>query len=600
MKRLVNGIAIITIAASLWTQPTINLQATGLNDSKRDADISENTAFTTSANVSKSASTQNASGITLGAYVIPTYNYGDEVRNFNNLTGKKLGIAMYYLDWSLTYRDGGWFLGQQLDYQLVAADHPAIMLAWEPKNGRRGLGCNQDYNGGIPPASIAAGGCDTYIRNYARALKAERRRFVLKLAHEMNGSATPYWPGHFGQTPGDYINMFRRVRQLFREEGVSNVEFLWAPNFDSYPNTPGNQPTDYYPGDDVVDWVGINAYNYAQHAPGGAWAWRSLDSFVGQRLKDFACRYPKPQMIHEFGTVEGQNKAGWILDAYQTMQNYPYLRAVVYYNDRDFANANADFRITGSTAKDGGVKELSNWTSAYRQAVSSSAFNSKLPSAAEANPGGVNCGTPPTATPVPPTATPIPPTATPVPPTATPVRPTATSVQPTSTPIPPTATPVPEATSTPVPEATSTPMPEDTATPIPPTATPMPTSTPESIRPTATPIPVPLAPFVISATGENRKIILSWPKIQNAYFYKVHIECPAGASPPAQTGNCDEPADTGETNYVFSGLTNYARYRVQVVGMDGDGNPISALTPIIAMPYDKDLAIFLPFLRGRR
>lgn len=594
MKRLVNSIAICAIAASLWTQPTIHLQANSSPDNMRhDADANETVSLLGSADASKSGTTQNASGITVGAYVIPTYNYGTEIANFNNLTGKKLGVAMYYLDWALTYRDGGWFLGIQMDYQLNAVDHPAIMLAWEPKNGKRALGCNQDYNGGIPPASIAAGGCDGYIRNYAKALKAEsKRRFILKLAHEMNGAATSYWPGHFNQTPGDYVNMFRRVRALFREEGATNVEFLWAPNFDSYPDTPGNQPTDYYPGNDVVDWVGINAYNYAQTAPGGAWPWRSFDSFVGNRLKDFACRYPKPQMIHEFGTVEGQNKAGWILDAYNAVQNYPFVKAIVYYNDRDFSNPNADFRITGSTAKDGGVKALSNWTSAYQQAVSSSAFNSKLPSLAEANPGGVNCGgTPPTAAP---TATPIPPTATPVPPTATPFRPTATPLPPTATPIPP-----PQATATPIPP-TATPLPEATQSPEEPTATSVPTATPESIRPTATTEPVPLLPFVISATGENRKIILSWPRIQNAYFYKVHIECPAGASPPAQTGTCDEPADTGETNYVFSGLTNYARYKVRVVGMNSDGNPISSLTPVIAMPYDKELAIFMPFIKSRR
>jgi hypothetical protein len=558
MKRLVNGLVAIVLLITIIWQPENDLQAS-------------NSELV-------SGEGESASGITLGAYVIPTYNYGAEITSFNKLTGKNIGVALMFVDWANDFSPFQ-FLFNQIQWQMNPADFPAVMLTWAPVNGRASLGCNSDYNGGVPPASVASGACDRYIRNYAKSLKAQPLRVIMKFAHEMNVASHAWWPGNHRQSAGDFINMWRRVRQLFREEGANNVEFLWGPNFDSYPDTPGNQPTDYYPGNDYVDWVGVNAYNYYSQAPGGAWAWRSFESFVGGRLNDFACRYPKPQMVHEFGTIEGQNKAAWIQEAYRVVQNYPFVKAIVYYNDRDFGNPNADFRITSSTAKDGGVRALSNWTSAYQQAVSSPVFNSKLPSLADANPGGTNCGgvpppqPAPTATSVPPTATPIPPT--PIPPTATPIPPTATRIPPSPTPVPP--------------------PPEPPSQPIQPT----PTTEPAPIIPQATPTPVALAPYIVTATGENRKVILNWPRVQNAYFYNLYIECPPGASPPAQTGSCDNPANTGDTNYVFSGLSNFVRYRVRVVGMDSDGKPMAELYPVTAMPYDKDLAVFVPFVRSR-
>ncbi len=164
-------------------------------------------------------------------------------------------------------------------------------------------------------------------------------------------------------------------------------------------------------------------------------------------------------------------------------------------------------------------------------------------------------------TPTPTNTPPLPATPTPTPTT----RPTSTPspMSPTSTPIVQTATPIPP---------TVTPS-HQTATPIPPTATPIP--------PTATPSPS--ASF--SAIGDNRRILLSWPSVPNTYVYKVYIECPAGAAPPEQTGNCNEPVDTSETKYVFSGLTNFVTYRVWVASVDNTGNPLLTMPAINVMPF---------------
>ena len=125
------------------------------------------------------------------------------------------------------------------------------------------------------------------------------------------------------------------------------------------------------------------------------------------------------------------------------------------------------------------------------------------------------------------------------------------------------------------------------ATSIPPSSTPIPTPTPRNatstpVRPTATATTSP--PTSFSVIGDNSKIHLSWPSVPNTYVYKVYIECPAGAAPPEQTGNCNEPAYTNANKYVFSGLTNFVTYRVWVASVDSSGSPLLTLPAVDVVP----------------
>lgn len=349
-----------------------------------------------------------ASSITIGIHQEPTLNYGDEINAVNRLAGKKHGIVMYYVNWANPFSNNH-FLLDQIDRQMPAADRPVIMLAWEPTNGRANLGCDKDYSGAIPPTSISNGACDQYIRAYAQQMKQRGSRFLIKFAHEMNNTAQPWSPPNFGQPPSAFIQMWRRVRNIFKTEGANNVEFVWAPIYQSWPNTPDNGPNAYYPGNEYVDWVGVSGYNYYNQLLGAPQPWLGFAQIFDGILKDFACRYPKPQIIHEFGTVEGPgggtSKSAWIADAFAQMPSYPLLRAVVWYNNRDSVNPNADFRVTTSTAFDGAVNSLpagsGAWTNAYKSAVAPSAYISALPSLQAATPASTNCGTTVTPTPNP-------------------------------------------------------------------------------------------------------------------------------------------------------------------------------------------------------
>ncbi|KAJ3163612.1 hypothetical protein HDU86_000195 [Geranomyces michiganensis] len=122
----------------------------------------------------------------------------------------------------------------------------------------------------------------TYTRN--------GRGVLLRLAPEMNGDWQPY-----GQRPLAFIAMWRKVVAAVRavETNQKGVSFIWAPNVQGgypygNPMTAAVSPTEFaaldtnkdgrltaaddgyapfYPGSDVVDWVGLSTYWFGAQYP---------------------------------------------------------------------------------------------------------------------------------------------------------------------------------------------------------------------------------------------------------------------------------------------------------------------------------------------
>lgn len=339
-------------------------------------------------------------GIAHAVHLRPTLEYGREIQKFGDLVGKRPALVMYFLDWQGNPNAQGLnryfdpYLLNTISNTLPLSERPAIMLTWQPLHGRQATGCAQDYTDGIPLPDILNGACDGYIRGFARALKARPERFLLRFAHEMNISDSPWWVGHIGADPSLYVAVWRHVHRIFSEEGVPNVEWVWSPNYASNPPDPWNNLHRYYPGDAYVDWIGLSGYNwYNTRQPV---VWRSFHDLYDAVLRDLACSYAKPQIIAEIGSVEGDGvtltKAAWIRDAYQQAPAYPFLRAVQWFNDFAYADpGSADFRITTSTAQAGDVRPLEPWTGAYREAMADSIYTTTLPSLDRATPPAPYC-----------------------------------------------------------------------------------------------------------------------------------------------------------------------------------------------------------------
>lgn len=148
---------------------------------------------------------------------------------------------------------------------------------------------------------------------------------VVRFAHEMNGS----WYA-WGQQPEAYVAAYRALA-LELDATAPGVAMMWAPNYGGgYPFTGGQFETTvgepgfdlldtngdgvltmaddpyapYYPGDDVVDWVGMSLYHWGSTYPWGENEVAEPSKFVDQlrgaynglggddsSLPDFAATY---------------------------------------------------------------------------------------------------------------------------------------------------------------------------------------------------------------------------------------------------------------------------------------------------------------------
>lgn len=92
-----------------------------------------------------------------------------------------------------------------------------------------------------------------WIIDWAKEAKKMGMPIFLRFLGEMNGD----WVSWNGD-PKKYIEKFRMVHDIM-EKYAPNVVMVWCPN-DVPIETNGVKIDDYYPGDEYVDWVGVNFY----------------------------------------------------------------------------------------------------------------------------------------------------------------------------------------------------------------------------------------------------------------------------------------------------------------------------------------------------
>jgi beta-mannanase len=240
------------------------------------------------------------------------------------------------------------------------------MITWEPWDP----GKNSNFV--VDPESqskyrlqnIINGSFDPYIRQFARDAKAVRGPIMIRLMHEMNGNWYP-WDGTVnGNSPAQFIAAWRHIHDIFKEEGATNVTWVWSVNHESVPATKRNAYRAYYPGDAYVDWTSMSGFNWGTTAPGTHW--RTFNYWYHAPLA-YLKTLKKPIVLAEFGTVEqGGSKAAWIKDAYKRIRTqHPEVKAVVYYDKREAGpGSTQDWRITTSSKS----------KLAYRSAVAAPGF----------------------------------------------------------------------------------------------------------------------------------------------------------------------------------------------------------------------------------
>ena len=116
----------------------------------------------------------------------------------------------------------------------------------------------------VTPGAIAAGRYDSYLRQYAAAVRALSAPVGLSFGHEMNVSWNSWGYGHV--PPGVFVAAWRHIHQVFAAVGARKVIWVWTAA--GIGDTPGDQnaaldPRPWWPGGAYVDWVGLDIYYFS-------------------------------------------------------------------------------------------------------------------------------------------------------------------------------------------------------------------------------------------------------------------------------------------------------------------------------------------------
>lgn len=209
---------------------------------------------------------------------------------------------------------------------LQPGHHRLLLINWKPSTH-------------LTWRQVARGAIDRHIDALADHLKKTfRHRFFLAIWHEPENDVVER-PGS-GMTAEDYRAMYRHVVLRLRSDGVT-----WAVTVMDYMGFDQWARTDFFdrlwPGNDVVDWIGLDPYGTGARS---GYAARTLGALVDRPEGDFPGYYTwaqrqhpnKPIMLAEWGVeADAGNPAGqarFFRDVARELGHYPAIKALVYFD----------------------------------------------------------------------------------------------------------------------------------------------------------------------------------------------------------------------------------------------------------------------------
>jgi beta-mannanase len=247
----------------------------------------------------------------------------EALKTFEQKTGRT--AAIYH-----TYHKGDELIPTKAEIAMTndPAKPRTLMLNWKVAYGSTW-------------AKVAAGEMDARIDREAAYLKANfTKPFFLVLHHEPENDVKP--TAGSGFTAKDFAAMYRHTILRLRAQGVTNIISTVAyMNYEKWNDSPWW--FDLYPGDDVVDWIGVDSYVNAQ--PGG---FHNGDFTYLMNRTTGKSAYPgfynwattqhptKPVMAAEWGVYDeaggtNHDKAKIYDTVVPNLSKLPAVKAVVYF-----------------------------------------------------------------------------------------------------------------------------------------------------------------------------------------------------------------------------------------------------------------------------
>ncbi|PRP78119.1 beta-mannanase-like protein [Planoprotostelium fungivorum] len=248
-----------------------------------------------------------------GSVTLPVYdsNTISSTVSLDTAIGRSSQIVQYYVNWADGYLGDNaaapdfskWgdfpkWINAAKSFSSVGLSQHVPLITWQPW-GSPYTNANTKYS----YSTISAGTWDSYVDSFGRVMNSFNSTIYIRFAHEFDGDWYP-WGAVNGNTGAGFIAAWRRV--YTRVMAVApKVQFVWCPNNS---NGKGVKFEDYYPGDQYVHWMCLDAY-----------ADSTTNSFADTITKDAIPAQPyqrltalsakKPIMIAEFGVNNmGENR----------------------------------------------------------------------------------------------------------------------------------------------------------------------------------------------------------------------------------------------------------------------------------------------------
>lgn len=240
-------------------------------------------------------------------------------------------------------------LGRRLDinHHFVKFFDPLAhpLAAWDVAEGRIPM---LSWHG-VSSSTLASGRADDWVAEQAAGVAALQAPVLVRYGWEMDSQRNARWAG----TPDEFVAAWRHLRAVFAAEGATNALWVWCPQALGFSN---GRADAYYPGEEHVDWICANGYNFSPGKP--ASGYRQLEQ-IFRPFYDWAEPLGKPLMIGETGVQERRpgEKAAWIRSANVALQQHmPAVKALVYFD----THAEYDWQLHTTPESFAGFRELAN------------------------------------------------------------------------------------------------------------------------------------------------------------------------------------------------------------------------------------------------
>jgi hypothetical protein len=208
------------------------------------------------------------------------------------------------------------------------------------------------YRDNYTVKQIANGEQDEFIIEQAKHVKDFGYPVFIRFGAEFNIYQGETYVGQteketfvFGQNPQDFIGAWRHYVDIFRSVNVTNAIFMWNPNFADFGP---HHYTEYYPGDEYVDWVGVDIYQYEPSShPAG---------MLQTVYNDYSAR--KPIAVAEWGTnwlnqhFSDSDRARFVSEFFDAVESMPRIKMVNYWYYQDFKFDETNQPSTAATYAD--------------------------------------------------------------------------------------------------------------------------------------------------------------------------------------------------------------------------------------------------------